>query len=121
MRIFAYLNDVDLANVGAVCQQFQILSENVFKKTHTGRCGCEVYIETNRIDWKPVVCRFRNVNTTVRLIGPTAKTKKKNFLDFIEEFLSESLENLTINLERNVMTELKFRKKISQTEIFDGY
>lgn len=124
-QIFQHLTQLDLANVATVCKQFRTLAENVFKKNairtipHYARdCHnageCQIHIETERMGWKLLICRFRNCITRIDFSQDFQENRtnrhSEDVLRFMDEFMSESLKSVTFMIDPKQFRNFNFRR-----------
>lgn len=111
-KCFAYLDDKNLATVAYVCQTFKVLAEELFHKRRKG----ELRIQMNVIGWKPIVCRFQNIISSLYLTGPTIPYSER-VLEFFAQFLTKSLKEITFGcIHMNQFKNIKFRRKFLKLE-----
>lgn len=119
-QIFQHLNILSLANVTTVCKQFQTLAQNVFKKMISSEITSyggeyQININTERMGWKLVVCRFRNCITGINFSQDWEENANsrhsEDVLRFMDEFMSESsLKSVTFMIDPKQFRNFNFRR-----------
>lgn len=98
--ILEKLSDFDLAHASLVCKDFQLMSEDIFKKRYDRKLSLHAqnvfYVMFTRMEWKPVILRFRKFITEVSILGPATAEGVISQSDFtyFEKCLSENLKSI---------------------------
>lgn len=113
LKIFHRLDCATLATVATVCKTFQNLAEKAFKKKVFTNGEYAMEIEVGEIGWKPVICRFRNVLTSIEFYGGSST----GVLWFIDEFISKSsVKRLKLWINPKEFEKFQFRNSFNNLE-----